>query len=90
MQFLVENLMFINTMLIFVSCYFLIGFIIHVVNTVYISLLEHISDSRKNAGRNRSKLLNVKEDYKNDVKLAYMWPALLIKKIKDVKAKKEE
>ena len=90
MQFLVENLMFINTILIFVSCYFLIGFIIHVVNTTYISLLEHISDSRKNAGRNRSKLSNVKEDYKNDVKLAYMWPALLIKKIKDVKAKKEE
>tara|TARA_R110000803_G_scaffold55396_1_gene112320 strand:+ start:781 stop:1053 length:273 start_codon:yes stop_codon:yes gene_type:complete len=90
MQFLVENLMFINTMLIFVSCYFLIGFIIHVVNTAYISLLEHISDSRKSAGRNRSKLSNVKEDYKNDVKLAYMWPALLIKKIKDVKAKKEE
>ena len=38
----------------------------------------------------RSKLSSVKENYKNDIKLAYLWPVLLIRKLKDVKAKKEE
>ena len=90
MQYLFENLMFINTSLIFILCYFLIGFILYTVNVAYVSLLEHVSDSRKGAARNRSKLSSVKENYKNDIKLAYLWPVLLIRKLKDVKAKKEE
>ena len=87
--FIIQNLTLINTFLIVLISYFMIGFVIYSIKKSDIKLLSAVADSVKKGARGRKDLLEQQASYESELMRSFLWPSALfhvvIRKLKNTK-----
>ena len=80
--FTLQNLSLINTFLIVLVTYFMIGFIIYSIRKSDIQLLNAVAESVKKGARGRKDLLEQQASHKSELMSSFLWPKAFLQKLK--------